>query len=429
MDGGLTRGRVATLPVAEISFVKELYPRLKEDDDAIERYRASIEQLPPIITARGRILVDGFHRWQAHKRENITEIAVEDLGDLSDAEILEESYRRNARHGQQLSRKDKEAAACHLYFSLGGTEDERYATIADILSLRVSVAKKYAAEARADEQKRKQAKAWDLHLDCWTQQAIADEVGESQRTISNWIEKRELDSEISKAPGATADKPWGHVQHFDIWSFARSDSDSTYFGHMPPEVVENLLWYFTEPGQVVFDPFAGSGTTIKVSKAMGRRVWSSDRKGNADYPLLPIHEHDITTGWPKDAPAKADLIILDPPYWAQAAGKYSDSPDDMGNMDLDAFNSAWAKVVEVCAGRLTAGGHIAYIISPTQNEDGSVVDHATDMLTPCYDAGLEVKRRIIVPYQTQQATGQQVEWARKNKRMLKLYRDLVVLSA
>jgi hypothetical protein len=41
---------------------------------------------------------------------------------------------------------------------------------------------------------------------------------------------------------------------------------------------------------------------------------------------------------------------------------------------------------------------------------------------------LKVKRRIIVPYQTQQATGQHVTWARENKRLLKLYRDLVVLS-
>lgn len=45
--------------------------------------------------------------------------------------------------------------------------------------------------------------------------------------------------------------------------------------HLPPWVrVENLLWFFTEPGQVAFDPFAGSGTTIDVAKRMGRRVWS-----------------------------------------------------------------------------------------------------------------------------------------------------------
>jgi hypothetical protein len=72
-------------------------------------------------------------------------------------------------------------------------------------------------------------------------------------------------------------------------------------------------------------------------------------------------------------------------------------------------------------------GRIAYIISPTQNEDGTVVDHATQMLEPFTDNGWQVERRVIVPYSTQQATGQQVTWARENKRLLKLYRDLVVL--
>jgi hypothetical protein len=69
---------------------------------------------------------------------------------------------------------------------------------------------------------------------------------------------------------------------------------------------------------------------------------------------------------------------------------------------------------------------MAYIISPTQKDDGSVVDHATDMLDKLKK--WRVERRVIVPYQTQQATGQQVTWARENKRMLKLYRDLVILT-
>jgi len=69
---------------------------------------------------------------------------------------------------------------------------------------------------------------------------------------------------------------------------------------MPPQVVENLLWFYTEPGDIVFDPFAGGGTTIDVAKRMGRRVWSSDRKPST--PTLPIHQHDITTGWPDGAP-------------------------------------------------------------------------------------------------------------------------------
>ena len=64
-------------------------------------------------------------------------------------------------------------------------------------------------------------------------------------------------------------------QHFDIWQFATSDKTAgaqSYFGAVPPQVIENLLWFFTEHGDTVVDLFAGSGTTVDVAKAMGRRV-------------------------------------------------------------------------------------------------------------------------------------------------------------
>ena len=73
-------------------------------------------------------------------------------------------------------------------------------------------------------------------------------------------------------PHATNDKPWGVVQHFDVWSFASGGDDSSYFGRVPPPIVENLLWLYTEPGDIIVDPFAGGGTTIDAAKAMGRRV-------------------------------------------------------------------------------------------------------------------------------------------------------------
>ncbi|HEY9413246.1 MAG TPA: hypothetical protein VIQ30_00680, partial [Pseudonocardia sp.] len=153
---------------------------------------------------------------------------------------------------------------------------------------------------------------------------------------------------------------------------------------------------------------------------------ASDIRGNHYSPHLPIHQHDATMGWPEQAPRKADLVFLDPPYWKQASGRYSSEPNELAEMDLEAFTDAWAQVVKAA----TDHAHrVAYIISPTQNEDGSVVDHATLMLAPFLDAGWRVERRIIVPYSTQQATGQQVTWARENRRMLKLYRDLAVLSA
>ena len=171
---------------------------------------------------------------------------------------------------------------------------------------------------------------------------------------------------------------------------------------MPPQVLENLLWLWTEPGEIVVDLFAGSGTTIDVAKSMGRRVWASDIRGNHYSPHLPIRQHDATNGWPEDAPRKASLIFLDPPYWKQAACGYSTEPGEMAEMDLAPFYESWAAVAKAA---MEHAGRVAYIISPTQLEDGRVIDHATDMLTPFVTNGWHVERRIIVPYRTSAGDG------------------------
>lgn len=409
------------IPVADVRYVKELYPRLTPSDEVIARYEETLDDLPPIVVARGGALVDGYHRWQAHLRQGRETINAINLGDITDAEIFDESITRNATHGLSLSRDDKRNLAPKLWTARHHLPvPERVRSIAELLAVADYTVREWTQDIRAQEKADQKARAWDAWLNCETQTIIASDLGVDQKTISNWL------GEMGKSPEFLT-PPDPHMA-FDFWTYAKHEGDSTYFGKMHPGVVENLLWLYTDPGHIVFDPFAGAGTTIHVAKKMGRRVWASDRASAAKYPGLPIHTHDITTGWPADAPKKVDLILLDPPYWKQAAGRYSDDPADLGNMTLDEFNAAWANVVKTCAAKLTDGGRLAYIISPSQCEDGTVVDHATDMLRACWDIGLTVERRIIVPYSTQQATGQQVDWARENRKLLKLYRDLVVLK-
>jgi DNA-binding transcriptional regulator YdaS (Cro superfamily) len=408
-------GRLMTqvLPIDAVRFVKELYPRLREDDAAVERYRAALDLLPPITVARDGVLVDGFHRWQAHRKEGAAEIAAENLGDLTDSEIIRESIRRNASHGQQLAARDKQRLAGQLWPTLD--KATRVAELADLLSVSERTVQAWTKDARAAEKATQQARAWDLWLDCNSDRAIADELGITHPTVGEWLEGKRKSAEFFQAPESR--------QHFDVWSFQTASGESSYFGKMPPQVVENLLWLYTQPGDIVVDPFAGGGTTIDVAKAMGRRVWASDRKPAT--PTLPIHEHDIIMGWPDGAPSKPDFVLLDPPYWQQAVGRYSNDPTDLGNMTLENFNAAWAVVAKTVMQRTQRA---AYVVSPTQLDDGSVVDHATDMLAPFRDEGWAVERRIIVTYNTQQATGQQVTWARESKRLLKLYRDLVIVA-
>lgn len=409
------------IAVSEVRFVKELYPRLKPHDDVVERYRDALDNLPPIVVARDGVLVDGYHRWQAHVREGAETIAAENIGNLTDAEIIRESIKRNATHGQQLTRQDKQRMAGHLWTAFADLgASERVKDIAGLLAISERSVQSWTKDVRKAEKQQQQDKAWDLWLDCADQQAIASAIGVSQPTINEWL--------IGKRKDAESDTPPESRQHFDVWQFPTTDRDAggqqSYFGAVPPQVIENLLWFFTEPGHTVVDLFAGSGTTVDVAKTMGRRVWAADIRGNHYSPHLPIHTHDATTGWPTDAPRKANLVFLDPPYWKQAAGRYSTEPGELAEMELAAFYSGWADVAKAA---MDHTDRVAYIISPTQNDDGSVTDHATHMLAPFTDNGWDIERRIIVPYSTQQATGQQVTWARENKRMLKLYRDLVVV--
>jgi DNA modification methylase len=416
------------IKTADVRFVKELYPRLKPSEQVIERYRDAIANLPPIVIARGGLLVDGFHRWQAHIREGVEEIEVIDLGDIADAEIVRESIRRNASHGEQLSQADKKHLAGHLWTLFAAMRTgERITEIADLLSVDQRTTERWTKDARDIEKDAVQNRAYDLWLDCHSQRAIAKAISDeypafaeiTQQTMTNWLNKFTTDAANLSPPESR--------QHFDIWSFPAADKDAgaqSYFGALPPQVIENLLWGFTKPGDIVMDPFAGSGTTVDVCKSMGRRVWASDIRGNNYSRHLPIHTHDITTGWPATAPKKADLILLDPPYWKQAAGRYSTERGELAEMSLEDFNAAWDCIAALA---MAHSQRIAYIISPTQTDDGAVIDHATDMLRP-FLKDRRVERRIIVPYQTQQATGQQVTWARDNRRYLKLYRDLVVLS-
>jgi DNA modification methylase len=209
-------------------------------------------------------------------------------------------------------------------------------------------------------------------------------------------------------------------QIYDVWDFPRTTRNNAYFGQMPVQIVENLLWLYTKEGDTVVDPFAGGGTTIDVATAMNRTIWASDLSPVRD----DIHQHDITTGWPEDAP-DATLIILDPPYWRQAKGKYSDKTEDLANQTLAEFNDSWAQTIAACAPHTK---YLAFIISASQ-KSWRVTDHAHDFYNECQRQGLTLHRRIIVPYQTQQTSGFHVVLARSKRQLLTKYRDLVVMEA
>jgi DNA modification methylase len=60
--------------------------------------------------------------------------------------------------------------------------------------------------------------------------------------------------------------------------------------------LDNLLYMYTQPWQIVVDPFAGGGSTIDVCKKRLRRYWASDRQPIVER--RDIRQWDILAGPP-----------------------------------------------------------------------------------------------------------------------------------
>jgi hypothetical protein len=64
----------------------------------------------------------------------------------------------------------------------------------------------------------------------------------------------------------TAPKRWGSPLH----------SMCSYFAMFPPRLAHYLIAWLTEPGDAVYDPFSGRGTTGLEAIMLGRRTYASD---------------------------------------------------------------------------------------------------------------------------------------------------------
>ena len=82
----------------------------------------------------------------------------------------------------------------------------------------------------------------------------------------------------------------------DVWNIKRGKRDSQLKGHsasFPEELVEKILLNFSNEGDVIYDPFMGTGTTGIVSKKLNRQFIGSELiKEYADLATLRINQAD-----------------------------------------------------------------------------------------------------------------------------------------
>lgn len=121
-----------------------------------------------------------------------------------------------------------------------------------------------------DAKESRNRRIFELWLACWTQKEIADECDCSQQEVDKQIKSFTTDG-TSAIYGKTQRAAAEHATDFDppiynIWNQQKKSNGSSYFGNTEIRWLDNLLYLYTEPFDIVIDPFAGGGSTIDVPR-------------------------------------------------------------------------------------------------------------------------------------------------------------------
>ena len=411
-------------PTDQIKFRDDLYPRFKHDPALVQKYAQDLDILPPIKVNQNNELIDGFHRWTAYKTNEVEQIPVEVIPTATELEFLRLAIRANNQHGWQLTDSDKKSVAVRLYAAGTGLGKEE---IAQDLSVSERMVRSYLTDVDKQLRDERKRQIFELYMDCWTQQEIAERMDMAQQSVDRVIKSFTQNgsvSDLGKSLDFDRDADF-KTPIYNIWNFAKLSNEVKHFGNSEQRIVDNLLRRFTQPFDIVVDPFAGGGSTLDVCRKRLRRCYASDRKpipARADQ----IRQLDVVDSLPNLGKRWSDvsLTYLDPPYWKQAENKYSTDAEDLANMSLEQFTDNLVSVVEGI-GSKQSKGVIALLIQPTQwlSDGRKVVDHVMDLVCA---VNLELLTRVSCPYSTEQYNSRQVDWANENGEWLVLTRELIV---
>jgi len=214
------------------------------------------------------------------------------------------------------------------------------------------------------------------------------------------------------------------LEIYNVWNVNTCDKrfGFEYPGRVPGQYILNILYYFTKEGDLVVDPFGGSGTTYDVCKYMKRKCLIYDIEPSRKE----IKQWDITTGFPKEA-KNCDMILADPPYGFMKKEDYSKK--SVSSLSLNEYYKFLNQFAKDCFKTVKNGGMVAFFIMD-QTEKGLISDRPIHLTVKVVDAfrnaGFELYQKISVPLNKQYFADYDVVNAKKKKKMLGVLRELTI---
>lgn len=209
------------------------------------------------------------------------------------------------------------------------------------------------------------------------------------------------------------------VRYLDVWTFSENTGDG--LSNLPPEIIKNLLYYYTIEGDVVFDCFGGSGLTYKVCKDMKRECIISDLNPREDY-IIKWNVDNGFKNFPEDL-SKTKLVFLDPPYFDMV-----DYGEGWSDTDIKDFFSRVEILVKNLKDSLPKDSKIALIIMPLER-DGEYLDLGFKCSEIFLNNGFIIDKRLCVPLIRNWSIDARLKKSKEEKKILvSSLRDLIIFK-
>jgi len=152
----------------------------------------------------------------------------------------------------------------------------------------------------------------------------------------------------------------------NVWTFDTPDprfGKPSYKGRIPGQTVANALYYYTQAGDYIVDPFAGSGTLADIVDVLPH---FQDRKYKL-YDANPIDERIVRnnvllTGIPEQS-GSVDYIFLDPPSEFSQKNSSTDFEVSVDAARAD-FVLKFKGIIRECSRILKSGGKVSVVMEP-----------------------------------------------------------------
>lgn len=381
--------------------------------------------LSPIITTPTNVILSGHRRVEAAKALGWVEIECDLAPEGDERQLIVEynRYRRKTisevmREAELIEVVVKERAANNKALGQGYVLNEEdkintRAVVSEAVGMKPrtysKIKKIYDAAKENENAKEKLAKidSGEISIDA------------AYRSLRTVIECEEAADTNGAAPD--------FIKYYNIWQFTENDPrfGIPHPGRIPGQIAGNVIYYYSEPGDLIVDPMAGGGSTIDAAKYLDREVIGLDV-----FPRRPdIREWNIERGFPDDC-RDCQLIFMDPPYWNMIDEGYTDGSSS--RKSLKDFRAWYHKLLFDSSRCVRLGGFVAvinmgqYFRLPDDFKDG-YIDWPIETYNYMLSANLKPWARVAVPYPTTLHQAFDVEAAKKGRFFLPILGDIIIM--